>query len=815
MIKSLFSGVTGLKTHNQRMDVIGNNIANVNTTAYKAGTVTFKDVYYQTRQRASGGSFTEGGVNPMQIGYGVQLGTIGKVMTQSGLTYSDSVFDCALEGGGFFQVMDPMGNIFYTRLGRFGLDDFGNLVDPNGNVVLGVSGDPTGVAAARQRINIFIPDIQDQAAQAITQFEGHDIMLTAGQIGPNGNIALTIIPSDTPFATMSGSSLNVYMDLSKDYEAIARFGIHANGDVGSEDNPVPVPAPFGAITGVPNPGTPDYNQRVLTRISELFTADLHEAIRIGGVNVDPAILSLNPDGSVGSGVGISFGSVPAVTAALNATNHVQVNDSQRISFEMVRPGAAGNNYEINVRTHNASNVIAQWQNNVLTITLPAGGASEADIQLAVTNAARGNENLLMNIELQWLDGSPVTPVTTWGNPVTVNLAGGSSLTFNIPQNVVSPDPDNGIEGHSFVSTPVRITNYNADGTPFTGAAPVPSWDSTGALVIRATPAFVFDAAAITALQTAINGLPADSRPASVTVPVAVTITPTNGPGAVVPRAPYTLLPGYNNTIGTNAPIRLTEDANAITASAATLAALPAAANGTGWVGTVAAGWTFHYNGQPVAGLTLPGTDANSAATTLALAKTEAGLTASALLPATSNPLSAFQPGPIPPSAMENIEEYFNGRTLRVGMGGGADSFFQTAFRNLSTLRLTGGAFHTPQDPSTTDIFIAPDGTIYGTHAVHGLLMLGRIDIVEFINPEGLQQVGTSYFTETLSSGPPMVRIASTESDTKIVSGALEMSNVDLSQEFSDMIITQRGFQANSRIITVSDSMLEELVNLKR
>ena len=93
--------------------------------------------------------------------------------------------------------------------------------------------------------------------------------------------------------------------------------------------------------------------------------------------------------------------------------------------------------------------------------------------------------------------------------------------------------------------------------------------------------------------------------------------------------------------------------------------------------------------------------------------------------------------------------------------------------------------------------------------------MGRIDIVTFENPKGLNQIGTSYWQESLSSGEPRLKIAGQDGAGEIVSGALEMSNVDLSQEMSDMIITQRGFQANSRIITVSDTMLEELVNLKR
>jgi flagellar hook protein FlgE len=95
------------------------------------------------------------------------------------------------------------------------------------------------------------------------------------------------------------------------------------------------------------------------------------------------------------------------------------------------------------------------------------------------------------------------------------------------------------------------------------------------------------------------------------------------------------------------------------------------------------------------------------------------------------------------------------------------------------------------------------------------LELGRIDLATFDNPAGLSQIGSTYFQKTVNSGEPHLCIAGEDGSGPIAGGTLETSNVDLSQEFSDMIVTQRGFQACSRLITVSDTMLEELINLKR
>lgn len=88
-------------------------------------------------------------------------------------------------------------------------------------------------------------------------------------------------------------------------------------------------------------------------------------------------------------------------------------------------------------------------------------------------------------------------------------------------------------------------------------------------------------------------------------------------------------------------------------------------------------------------------------------------------------------------------------------------------------------------------------------------------LANFANPEGLNNLGNTLFSESNNSGPAQIGVAGQGSLGAISPSSLEMSNVDLAQEFTDMIITQRGFQANSRIITTSDELLQELVNLKR
>ncbi len=117
--------------------------------------------------------------------------------------------------------------------------------------------------------------------------------------------------------------------------------------------------------------------------------------------------------------------------------------------------------------------------------------------------------------------------------------------------------------------------------------------------------------------------------------------------------------------------------------------------------------------------------------------------------------------------------------------------------------------------SLTSFTIGQDGTIQGVYDNGTTKNLARVALANFQNPSGLTQTGNSLFQVSNNSGDPLIGAPGDEGMGAVLPSSLEMSNVDLSEEFTDMIVTQRGFQANSRIITTSDEMLQELVNLKR
>ena len=146
MIKSMYSAVSGIKSFQTKMDVIGNNIANVNTTGFKSSRVVFKDLFYQTLSNASAPSTVKSGISPRQVGLGAAIANIDIQNTRTGMEQTDRPLDLYISGDGYFTLTDGTGNISYTRVGSFTFDVAGNLVDSNGSNVCGLLPNADGTA---------------------------------------------------------------------------------------------------------------------------------------------------------------------------------------------------------------------------------------------------------------------------------------------------------------------------------------------------------------------------------------------------------------------------------------------------------------------------------------------------------------------------------------------------------------------------------------------------------------------------------------------------------------------------------------------
>ena len=143
MLRSLYSGISGLRAHQTMLDVTGNNIANVNTAGFKASSTQFQDTLSQLTQGASAPQGESGGSNPAQIGLGVRVAAVTTSFTQGSAQTTGKATDMMISGDGFF-VTNRGGQQYFTRAGSFGLDAAGHLVGPDGGILQGWMADPTG-----------------------------------------------------------------------------------------------------------------------------------------------------------------------------------------------------------------------------------------------------------------------------------------------------------------------------------------------------------------------------------------------------------------------------------------------------------------------------------------------------------------------------------------------------------------------------------------------------------------------------------------------------------------------------------------------
>ena len=219
MMRSLYSGVAGLKTHQTRMDVIGNNIANVNTTAYKSSSMTFSELMSQTTQKASGANATTGvgGTNAKQIGLGVKAGAINTAITTQGSAQSTgNPFDIMITGDNFFVVSNGSEN-FFTRDGSFYVDGAGNLaMTSTGYNVMGWGVDET------------TGNIKQDTVTALR------IMSAANMTYPpeattQANISGILDQNDKDVTSANGKTVNLNFFDARGYSYTAKFTFKQSG----------------------------------------------------------------------------------------------------------------------------------------------------------------------------------------------------------------------------------------------------------------------------------------------------------------------------------------------------------------------------------------------------------------------------------------------------------------------------------------------------------------------------------------------------------------------------------------------------------
>lgn len=183
MLRSLYSGISGMKNFQTKLDVIGNNIANVNTTGFKKGRITFQDMMSQTNSVAQGAQDGRGGINAQQVGVGSQTGSIDNIQIQGYRQTTNNPLDLMIQGDGMFalaEVADPenpgadLEPQFFTRAGNFYLDNQGYIVNPDGYYLLDTEGNTIQIPEAAESFSIqpngtvtYVPAAEDTVFQQI------------------------------------------------------------------------------------------------------------------------------------------------------------------------------------------------------------------------------------------------------------------------------------------------------------------------------------------------------------------------------------------------------------------------------------------------------------------------------------------------------------------------------------------------------------------------------------------------------------------------------------------------------------------------
>jgi len=333
MMRSMFSGVSGLRAHQTRMDVIGNNVANVNTVGFKSGRVTFQEIFSQTLKGASSpdSATGRGGTNPMQIGLGLGVGAVDTITTRGSLQRTDNPTDMSIEGDGFFICKGGANDTFkFTRAGNFTIDRLGNLVTGSGLNVYGwqaLKSDGSGEFDTEkpiEPINLYTDAYRNKriiAAKATSK----------AQLSGNLDASMTAVcagaPTDEQMFTVP---MTVYDSLGNDYKVDVRFWKISATAAGSQWH-WEIPSTAGEYTTATASGTIGFDANgiidpdTLPTAPVVFTPDTSTGTGAFNVTLDfSKITSFAADNSVkpqsvdgypsGSLVSFSVGSDGVLTA---------------------------------------------------------------------------------------------------------------------------------------------------------------------------------------------------------------------------------------------------------------------------------------------------------------------------------------------------------------------------------------------------------------------------------------------------------------------------------------------------------------------
>ena len=339
MLRSLFSGISGLRAHQQMMDVTGNNIANVNTTGYKSSQTVFQDTLSQMVNAAGAPQNGSGGTNPAQVGLGVRTASINANFSQGAAQTTGKAGDMMIQGDGFF-IAKSGGETLYTRAGSFTFDANGSLTTPNGQIVQGWSADVDGVVNSAGA-----PDaIQLPIGISLKPEQTENITLT-------GNLSYEAVQGDfkvipVPIIDVNGASSTLNVKITRDPDPAITWTITVP-DPADPTNPLndgtfTIPFTNGKAGGEPDPVTLLPSTKI---IRNGLTIDLEDITNYSG-NTEARVSASDGSGAgilssytvsnTGQIVGVFSNGLKQTLGQLALANFNNVNGLEKIGDSMFR-----------------------------------------------------------------------------------------------------------------------------------------------------------------------------------------------------------------------------------------------------------------------------------------------------------------------------------------------------------------------------------------------------------------------------------------------------------------------------------------------
>lgn len=715
MLKSLYSGVSGLQAHQIAMDVESNNIANVNTSGFKYSRANFSDLLAQTKAIATAPQGELGGKNPVQVGLGSTVSSTTRIFSQGSVQNSDKNTDVAIQGDGFFIVSPDGGNTYkYTRAGDFKFDAGGNFVDNNGFIVQGWLRDPvTGFVDSTAPItNINIPPGLTTPAQ------------------PTQNVVIKANLDSGPLVDTFSAAYTV---------------------------------PSGIPNSVTNPGEGDafdkHGNPIASDDMGVMFNDSGEAFSM----------------QTGQGVWISFtpstvtsGAVLGGAVELDITLELDDGSTQQIS---TTGGAAGNSVAQNA---------ARYVSAINAYTSSTGVTASYDTaanEIVLTNP-NNNQLASHNIQLTATTGPFATGDSITAYRYTYDSSGGTPPTAGLDKTFRTI-----AELRFAMEQQARAVDINSDA----------SYDSNISIEIDEQGKFKVTNPGGTAddydLTIAITGMDAGSVVG----------------GGITENTRFTRsMEALNATIPAGSPgIAFSQSFNAATHSAS-----------IDIFDSLGTKHTLRTEYRKVA------VDVYTGSTWTMLVSVPEPAIIDTVAPlnekegfirfnndgslATYNPPNISFTGNNGSSPNQQV-------SLELGTANSFDGMTSfdaaSSTSGISQDGFTGG--------DLVGIRIDQSGTLVGSFSNGRSFGLAQIGMAKFTNNEGLAAEGSNVYVQTANSGDPIIGTAATAGRGFMQASALEASNVDLSLSLTQLIIIQRGYQANGKTITTSDTLLETLIGLKR